>query len=92
MDVFLDLIKCAFCLEWLGLSRVFPISVATLVFFSNYVKNVTRILVRFALNLCILFGRIVTSIIFILLIQEHERPSCSLLSSSISLQRVPSLP
>lgn len=61
-------------------------------FFSNYVKNVTRILVRFALNLCILFGRIVTSIIFILLIQEHERPSCSLLSSSISLQRVPSLP
>lgn len=58
-------------------------------FFSNYVKNVTSILVRFALNLCILFGRIVTSIIFIQLIQEHERPYCSLLSSSISLQRVP---
>lgn len=55
-------------------------------------KNVTRILVRFALNLYILFGRIVTSIMYILLIQEHERPSCSLPSSSISLQRVPSLP
>lgn len=90
MDVFLDLIKCAFYLELLGLPRVFRISVATLVFFfSNYVKNVTSILMRFALNLCILFGRIVTSIIFIQLIQEHERPYCSLLSSSISLQRVP---